>query len=372
MTASPFTADDYVHMAHALRLAARGLAGARPNPRVGCVLVKEGRVVGEGWHARAGGPHAEIVALQAAGEKARGATCYLTLEPCCHQGRTGPCTTALIDAGVREVVAAIEDPNPKVAGEGLTILRAAGIATRVGPLAAEAGRLNAGFLRRMRGGGPYVRVKVGMSLDGRMALAGGESRWITGLAARRDVQHWRAQSCAVVTGVGTVLADDPRLNVREPSAMEGMHEQPLRVILDGQLRTPPKARLLTEPGRVLIYTAAPEGERAQKLRTAGAEIETVPSADGRLNLAVILQRLAQRKINEVWVEAGPRLTGAFLEARLADEFIAYVSPKLLGHNALAMAELPPLKTLTDAHEWNWQDVRVHGSDLRFILTPKQK
>jgi diaminohydroxyphosphoribosylaminopyrimidine deaminase/5-amino-6-(5-phosphoribosylamino)uracil reductase len=370
MTASPFTADDYGHMARALQLAARGLASARPNPRVGCVLVKAGRVIGEGWHAQAGGPHAEIVALQAAGANARGATCYVTLEPCRHQGRTGPCTTALISAGVRTVVAAIEDPNPRMTGKGLAALRAAGIHTSAGLLAAEAERLNAGFLRRMRGGGPYVRVKVGASLDGRVALPGGESQWITSAAARLDVQRWRARSCAIVTGVGTVLADDPRLNVREPSALEGLREQPLRVILDTKLRTPPQARLFSEPGRVLIYTTAHEGERAQKLRAAAAEIETIPELDGRMDLNVVLQRLARREINEVWVEAGPQLTGAFLQARLADELIAYVAPKLMGHEARAMAELPPPATLKDAPEWTWQDVRVCGTDLRLTLTPK--
>jgi len=334
--------------------------------------VKDGRVIGEGWHAYAGGPHAEIVALQAAGAEARGATCYVTLEPCRHQGRTGPCTTALIDAGVREVVAATEDPNPKMTGEGLAILRAAGIATRAGLLAGEAENLNAGFLRRMRGGGPYVRVKAGMSLDGRAALAGGGSQWITGAAARRDVQRWRARSCAVVTGVGTVLADDPRLNVREPDALEGLREQPLRVVLDAKLRTPPKARLLTEPGRVLIFTATADDERTKKLLAAGAGIETLPAPDGRLDLTVVLQRLAQREINEVWVEAGPRLTGAFLQSRLADELIAYVAPKLLGHDARAMAEFPPFDTLADAPEWHWRDVRVCGTDLRLILAPKQR
>lgn len=372
MTASPFTADDYGHMARALQLAARGLSGARPNPRVGCVLVKAGRVIGEGWHGYAGGPHAEVVALRAAGMNARGATCYVTLEPCRHQGRTGPCTMALIDAGVRTVVAAIEDPNPRMAGQGLAVLRAAGLHTRAGLLAAEAERLNAGFLRRMRGGGPYVRVKVGASLDGRVALPGGDSQWITSAAARRDVQHWRARSCAVVTGVGTVLADDPRLSVRDPAALEGLREQPLRVVLDTRLRMPPQARLLSEPGRVLIYTVVAEGERAQELRAAGAEIETVPVQHGRMDLNAMLQRLAQREINEVWVEAGPRLTGAFLQARLADELIAYVAPKLMGHEALAMAALPPLQDLSDAAMWVWQDVRVCGADLRLTLTPASR
>ncbi len=370
MAATTFTADDYRHMARALQLAARGLAGARPNPRVGCVLVKAGRVVGEGWHAYAGGPHAEIAALEAAGAQARGATGYVTLEPCRHQGRTGPCTTALIDAGVREVVAAMEDPNPKMAGEGLALLRAAGIATRTGLLAAEAEQLNAGFLRRMRGGIPYVRVKVAMSLDGRSALASGESRWITGAAARLDVQRWRARSCAVMTGVGTVVADDPRLNVRETAALEGMREQPLRVVLDTKLRTPPRARMFAEPGRVLIFTAASDGGRAEKLRAGGAEIETLPAPGGRLDPAAVLLRLAQREINEVWVEAGPRLTGALLQSRLADELIVYAAPRLLGHGARAVAELPPLATLASAPEWNWRDVRVCGADLRLTLTPK--
>src|SRR6056297_2282103 len=292
MTAAEFDGHDRVCMARALRLAERGRYTTAPNPRVGCVLVRGGAVVGEGWHERAGGPHAEIVALAAAGAAARGATAYVSLEPCCHHGRTGPCTEALIEAGVARVVYGADDPNPRVAGEGAARLRAAGIDVAGGLLAAQSERLNAGFLLRMRHGRPRVTLKIASSLDGATAMASGESRWITGDAARRDVQRLRAASGAILTGIGTVLADDPRLTVRG-EAFGAAPRQPLRVVLDSRLRTPADAKVLAGTGAVLAL-------------------------------------LAQREINDVLVEAGPELCGAFLAAGLVDELVIYLAPHIMG------------------------------------------
>ncbi len=350
-------------MARALRLARRGLYGTDPNPRVGCVLVRDGQIVGEGWHRRAGAAHAEIEALAAAGERARGATAYVTLEPCCHQGRTGPCTEALIGAGVKRVVAAMHDPNPAVSGRGLAALERAGLTVEVGLLGAAAEALNPGFVRRMRGGRPWVRVKLAASLDGRTAMADGESRWITGAAARRDGHRLRARSSAVVTGVGTVLADDPRLDARDLEPRDEL-VQPLRVVLDGALRTPPGARLLAAPGALLACSRGADAGRAAALRAAGAELLELPDRGGRIELAALLAALAERQCNEVLVEAGATLAGAFLEAGLADELIVYLAPLLLGERARPLARLPAIGTMAERLALGRARVRALGDDLR--------
>jgi diaminohydroxyphosphoribosylaminopyrimidine deaminase / 5-amino-6-(5-phosphoribosylamino)uracil reductase len=356
-------------MARALTLAARGLATTHPNPRVGCVIARDGQILGEGWHVRAGGPHAEVLALAAAGGEARGATAYVTLEPCCHHGRTPPCTEALQAAGVRRVVFAAADPNPRVNGGGERALRAAGLEVTSGVLAAEAEQLNAGFNLRMRAGRPLVRSKIAASLDGRTAPADGKSHgeghWITAEAARRDVQRWRARSSAVLTGVGTVLADDPLLNVRDP--VGGDVRQPLRVILDAGWRTPATARLLAAPGQVLILGAGPEQRRAA-LQARGAEVVAMPVADGRVDLAAVLAELAAREVNELLVEAGPTLNGALLLAGLPDELIVYSAPQVLGDAARGMFTLA-LPSGTGLGSFRLRDVRRVGDDLRLIYTP---
>lgn len=360
-----FSADDHRHMAHALRLAAHGLYTTDPNPRVGCVLVRGGRVVGEGWHQRAGDAHAEVLALRQAGAQARGATAYVSLEPCCHHGRTPPCVEALIEAGIARVVAAMRDPNPAVAGGGLQRLEAAGILTAAGLLSEQAEALNPGFVQRMRTGRPFVRSKLAASLDGRTAMASGESRWITGEAARRDVQHLRARSSAILTGVGTVLADDPRLNVRLAEA----GPQPLRVILDSGLRTPPQAQLLREPGRTLILGCAPEPTRRAALEAAGAEVLDLPALDGRLDLGAVLDLLGQRAVNELLVEAGPTLNGALMQAGQVDELVLYLAPVLMGDAARALFSLPGLERMADRLALTVRDVRPVGADLRVTAVP---
>lgn len=356
-------AADSQWMARALRLAERGLYTTAPNPRVGCVLVKDGSVIGEGWHERAGEPHAEVHALRAAGAAARGATAYVTLEPCSHHGRTPPCADALIAAGVARVVAAMQDPNPLVAGQGLKKLSAAGVAVESGLMEAAARALNIGFISRMTRGTPWVRSKIAASLDGRTALANGTSKWITGEAARRDVQHWRARSCAVLTGTGTVLADDPQLNVREIET----DRQPLRVVVDSELRTPPQARIL-QHGRTLIYTACSDAAKHQALRTCGAEVAVLAGTDGKVELPAVLRDLAQRGVNEVLVEAGRTLNGALLQAGLVDELVLYLAPQLLGDAARGLADLGELTQLQQRVNLHWQDMRQVGSDLRIVAT----
>jgi diaminohydroxyphosphoribosylaminopyrimidine deaminase/5-amino-6-(5-phosphoribosylamino)uracil reductase len=317
--------------------------------------------VGEGWHERAGEAHAEVMALRAAAAAAAGATAYVTLEPCSHFGRTPPCVDALIEARIGGVVFAIDDPNPKVGGAGARRLRAAGIGVRAGLLAGEAEELNRGYLSRMRRGRPWVRVKLAMSLDGRTALANGVSRWITGEAARADVQQWRAKSCVVLTGIGTVLADDPRLDVRLTLA----ERQPLRVILDSRLRTPPAARVLKSPGAALLFTANDDAGRRAALEKLGARIECL--ADSPLDLDKILARLGELEMNEVLVEAGPTLAGEFVRTGLADELLLYVAPMLLGPQARALVDLPELKNLDAALRFALLDVAPLGADLRLRL-----
>ncbi|MDH3559597.1 MAG: bifunctional diaminohydroxyphosphoribosylaminopyrimidine deaminase/5-amino-6-(5-phosphoribosylamino)uracil reductase RibD [Gammaproteobacteria bacterium] len=354
-------ADDYKHMARALRLAERGLYSTHPNPRVGCVIVKDGQVVGEGWHEYAGGPHAEIHALQQAAAQAAGATLYVTLEPCCHHGRTPPCTDAVRAAGVKQVVVAMEDPNPQVAANGLRILQEGGIKVSSGVLAAEAEALNCGFVMRMRRGRPWVRAKLAMSLDGRTALASGVSQWITGAEARRDVHRLRARSAAIMTGVDTVLTDDPSLTVRLDDVE--VHHQPLRVILDSRLRTPPQARLLGLPGNTLILT----GEQpAAGAAVFGARVEVtgLPQVAGHMDLAAVLQHLGSREINEVHLEAGATLCGALLAAGLVDELVIYLAPHLMGDAARGLFALPGLERMQDRIDLDIRDIRAVGKDWR--------
>ena len=366
---------DRVHMARALRLAVLGLYTAEPNPRVGCVLVRDGEVVGEGWHQRTGGPHAERLALAMAGERARGATAFVSLEPCCHHGRTPPCTDGLIEAGVARVVAAMRDPNPLVAGAGLARLRAQGIAVVEGLLEEEARRLNPGFIKRMEQGLPYVRCKLAASLDGRTAMASGESQWITSEAARRDVQYLRARSSAILTGVGTVLADDPSLNVRlaardlpgvEP---EGPVRQPLRVVVDSRLRTPPTARMLGLPGTTLIACLAPEPSHAAQTKAAGAQVLATSAGPGGVDLEYLLRYLARQDINEVLIEAGTTLAGAALQAGLVDELVLYLAPHLMGDAGRGLCHLPGLELMGDRLPLVIRDVRLVGPDLRVTAIP---
>ena len=385
--------QDTIWMAQALRLAERGLYTTSPNPRVGCVLVHNGGVVGEGWHERAGEPHAEVLALRAAGEAARGASAYVTLEPCSHDGRTPPCVNALIAAGIARVVAAVQDPNPQVAGQGIAKLRAASIEVECGLMEAAARELNIGFFSRMTRGTPWLRSKIAMSLDGRTALANGTSKWITGEDARRDVQHWRARSCAVLTGIGTVLADDAQLNVREsalffpPLTAEGSLRsngeppgvphagtrggreglrQPLRVVVDSQLRLPLTARVLLG-GNVAVYTAAQDAEKITALEKTGARVIVLPDANGRVDLNAVLRDLAARGCNEVLVEAGSALNGALLQAGLVDELLLYLAPQLLGDAARGMAQLGEFSRLEQRVNLKWHEVRQIGNDLRITV-----
>ena len=358
------SAADSQWMARALQLGQRGLLTATPNPRVGCVLVKNGKNIGEGWHVRAGEAHAEVHALRAAGAAAQGATAYVTLEPCSHHGRTPPCAEALIEAGVARVVCAMQDPNPRVAGQGFAMLRAAGIAVECGLMEAAARDLNIGFVSRMTRGLPFVRSKIAASLDGRTALANGVSQWITGAAARVDVQHWRARSCALVTGIGTVLADDPQLNVRIAT-----ERQPLRVVLDSALRMPPTARML-QGGRVLVCTASQDAGKRAALERQGAEVLLLPDAAGQVDLPAVLRELARRGINEVLVEAGKTLNGALLRAGLLDELVLYLAPQLLGDAARGIADLGELLRLEQKVELAWRDVRRVGGDLRITAEIK--
>jgi diaminohydroxyphosphoribosylaminopyrimidine deaminase/5-amino-6-(5-phosphoribosylamino)uracil reductase len=364
---------DRFAMQRALALAARGLATTQPNPRVGCVIAQRGRVVGEGWHEQPGEAHAEVLALRVAGAQAAGATAYVTLEPCSHHGRTPPCVDALIQARVARVVYAVADPNPLVNGRGDAALRAAGITVESGLMEQEATDLNVGFMQRMRTGRPWVRVKLAMSLDGRTALENGLSQWITGEAAREDVHRWRARSSAVMTGVSTVLADDPRLNVR--LSEEGGPSEPrppLRVVLDGALRTPPQARLFSTAGEVLILTAVPADDprwepRCAALAAQGARIETLPAAADGLALPGVLERLGELEVNELQVEAGATLAGQLLRQRLTDELLLYVAPKLLGPHARPLVNLPPLQTLEEAPGFALVETQQIGTDVRLRL-----
>lgn len=368
-----FSADDDRWMREALALARRGSTTTQPNPRVGCVIVQAGEAVGRGFHARAGEPHAEVFALQAAGERAKGATAYVTLEPCAHVGRTPACAPQLAAAGVRRVVTAMTDPDPRVAGEGQAILRRAGVQVETGLLEAEARWLNRGFLSRIERGRPWVTVKMAQSLDGRTALANGESRWITGEAARRDVQFLRARHAAILTGVDTVLTDDARLNVRlssEELAIEGSVRQPLRVVLDSGLRLPPFAPIFDVPGEIRIYTRdAQAGIHHDGLTARGVQLVAAPQAAVGLDLEFILRDLAQQGINEILVESGPKLAGAFIDQGWVDELIIYQAPILLGHKAQPSLALPSPDRLAGAPRWQIRDTLMVGADIRVRLVP---
>ena len=364
------TGADYEHMARALQLAARGLYTTHPNPRAGCVLVRDGKIVGEGWHERAGEAHAEIHALQQAGAGARSATAYVTLEPCCHHGRTPPCTEALIKAGVGRVVVAMADPNPKVAGQGLEQLKRAGIPVETGVLQSEAEKLNPGFIMRMRKQRPYVRCKLAMTLDGRTATAAGESKWITGEAARADVQRLRAQSSAMMTGINTVLADDPRLTVRLDGLESSVVRQPLRVIVDSTLRMPSNARMLNERGQTLVLTCVQDEARKAPLLKAGAEVVSLVAAQGKVDLSAALALLAERyEINEVLLEAGPILSGAMLEQGLIDEYVIYIAAKFLGDQGRGLFHLPGISMLDQHVPLAITDLRAVGGEWRVTAKP---
>ena len=380
-TIQPPTAADAVWMARALQLAAQGLYTTGVNPRVGCVLVKEGLLIGEGWHERAGEGHAEIMALHDAkhrGHDTQGVTAYVTLEPCSHHGKTPPCAEALIKAGVSRVVAAMEDPNPLVAGKGFALLQAAGIAVAAPLMAAEAEALNVGFVKRMRTGLPWVRLKMAGSLDGRSALANGQSQWITSPEARVDGHRFRARAQAILTGVGTLIADDPQLTVRDVSGPVAQHTgqnggeplaltPPLRVVLDSHLRMPVIAKILQ--GGCLIATASTDLDKTRALQAAGAEIVVLSDANGRVDLVAMLKDLAQRGVNEVHVEAGSRLSGVFLKSGLVDELLCYMAPCLLGSDASGWFDDLNLASLDQKIRLKFHDVRLIGTDLRIIARP---
>jgi diaminohydroxyphosphoribosylaminopyrimidine deaminase/5-amino-6-(5-phosphoribosylamino)uracil reductase len=348
-------------MARALQLAGQGMYSTRPNPRVGCVIVKDNAVIGEGWHVRTGSEHAEVIALKQAGNRARGATCYTSLEPCVHTGKTPPCTGALIEAGVANVIAAMVDPNPKVAGKGIALLKQSGIEVSSGLLESEAAGLNPGFIKRMRTGLPHVRCKIAMSLDGKVALKSGVSKWISGEQARADAQYWRARSCAVLTGTGTILIDDPRLTVRD---IREIPDQPVRVVLDRRLRTPAGANLFRQPGKVMIFTQSKDKTRQVELAGKGAEVVSVDGVDFAEHC---LRYLAGKlEVNEVLVEAGPTLAGELIRLKLVDELIIYQAQALLGSAARGLVDLPEIARLEDRINVRLMDFRHVGDDLRFI------
>ena len=357
-------------MTRALQLARRGLTSTDPNPRVGCVLVREGRIVGEGWHEYAGGPHAERNALSRAGELAKSATAYVTLEPCCHTGRTGPCTEALVEAGVGRVVCAMTDPNPLVAGQGFAALSRAGIVVQTGLFSAEAASLNPGFLMRMQQKRPFVRCKLAMSLDGRTAMSSGESQWITGPAARRDVQRLRARSSVILTGVGTVLSDNPSLTVRpeELGVATGDRpiRQPLRVVLDPRLETPPQATILESsvaPTTLMASSGWYSEDRARWIRKTGAKVVPLPGGQDSLDLAAVMDYLAMEEANEVLLESGARLAGAMLHANLIDELIIYLAPTIMGSSARSLFDLD-IRRMARRYHLEIMDIRAVGGDWR--------
>ncbi len=373
-------ADDWKWMARAIQLARKGLYTTDPNPRVGCVLVAGGRIIGEGFHRKAGEPHAERNALADArthGHDPRGATAYVTLEPCSHHGRTPPCADGLIEAGITRVVVAMRDPNPLVAGQGIARLRDAAIVVDGGVLQSQAEQLNPGFVERMRHGLPWVRCKLAMSLDGRTAMASGESKWITSDAARADVQRLRARSSAIVTGIGTVLADDPSMNVRVPlatlePAVAGLEiRQPLRVVLDSRLRIAPDARLIGLSGDTLILTLNDNPARMTLLQQAGAEVRVFDDVAGdSLPLQAVMHLLAERGVNEVLIEAGPTLAGAALSAGLIDELVIYGAPHLMGDAARALFHLPGIERMEQRIELEIMDQRRIGPDVRTLAWPR--
>lgn len=350
--------QDYEYMSLALRVAEQGLYTTSPNPRVGCVIVKDGKVIGQGAHLKAGEPHAEVHALREAGAAAKGATAYVTLEPCSHHGKTPPCAHALVEAGVRTVFAASIDPNPLVSCQGLAYLQSHGITVHSGLLEAQAHALNAGFMIRMTKQRPWVRLKVAASLDGKTALKNGESQWITSAPARQDVHHWRAQSCAVVTGIGTVLKDDPALTVRDVATTR----QPLRVIVDSQLQIPLTAKVLAG-GHALVAYAKANPEKLANLQALG--VQTVQlDQDGKVDLHALIMHLGRLQINEVMIEAGATLNGAMLQTGLVDELLMYFAPKLMGARSQGMFALPDYTSMAQALQLTILDVKHFGSDIR--------
>lgn len=361
-----YTVFDQQMMARALQLAHQGLHSTMPNPRVGCVIARDGQVLGEGFTQPAGQDHAEVQALkacQSAGRETSGATAYVTLEPCSHFGRTPPCANALLQAGIKRVVAAMVDPNPLVAGKGLALLAEQGVETSSGLMAAEARELNIGFVSRMERGRPWLRLKLASSLDGKTALLNGESKWITGEAARTDVHRWRARSCAMLTGIGTVLADDPEMNVRYVESPR----QPQRIVIDSRLRVPSGARIIA-PGTLVVCGEA-DMSRADALRERGAEVLALPSERGSVDLAALLPVLAQRQYNEVMVEAGARLAGAWLQRGLVDELLLYQAPVLMGDQARGLVDWPALTSMQQKQALQLRDMRMVGQDIRMILRP---
>ena len=362
----PFTPADCEYMARALRLARRGMYTAHPNPRVGCVLVKQGHIIGEGWHRRTGEAHAEVVALEDAGGDAKGATAYVTLEPCSHQGKTPPCTDALIAAGVRHVVAAMTDPNSKISGNGHNALEDAGVSVRTGLLRDAAASLNAGFVTRMQRSRPLVRLKIAASLDGKTAMSNGESQWISGEAARDDVQRLRAASGAVMVGIGTVLADNPSLTVRRDD-IDNNDMQPLRVVLDSKLKMPASARMHGLPGATAVF-CTDDTDRGP-LEEAGASVHLVGVQDDRVDLAAVMNKLADLEINDVLVEAGPTLAGSMLASGLVDELVIYQAPHIMGSETRAMFTTPDWRTIEQRLQVEIADVRKIGTDLRITARP---
>jgi len=362
-----FSAAESAFMARALRLAERGVYTAHPNPAVGCVLVRDGKIVGEGWHQRAGEAHAEINALRVAGDRARGAIAYLTLEPCSHEGKTPPCAPALIEAGISEVVIAMQDPYPAVSGNGKAALEAAGVRVRTGLMEAAAQALNAGFLSRVRRGRPFVRLKVASSLDGAIAMQSGESQWITGPEARDDVQRLRARSGAILTGIGTVLADDPALNVRH-EALDNRGQQPVRAVLDSRLRMPLSAGMLAMPGETIVYCT--DDARRQPLVDAGARVVRVQRAAGVLDAQQVLADLAGREVNDVLVEAGAAVSGNLLSRRLVDELVIYQAPHIMGSETKPMFRTPEWTRLADRLALDIVDLRRVGPDIRMTARIK--
>ncbi|MDI1254260.1 bifunctional diaminohydroxyphosphoribosylaminopyrimidine deaminase/5-amino-6-(5-phosphoribosylamino)uracil reductase RibD [Thermomonas sp.] len=362
-----FSTTDHEMMARALRLAERGAFTTRPNPMVGCVIAHGEEVVGEGWHQRKGGPHAEVFALETAGDRAKDATAYVTLEPCAHSGDTGPCADALITAGVARVVCAMRDPFPKVDGAGIDMLRAAGIEVEVGLMDAQARELNRGFVSRIVRGRPWLRVKLATSLDGRSALASGDSKWISSEASRQDVQRWRARSGALLTGAGTVLVDDPRLTVRLETGDDFV--PPLRVVLDPGLATVARGRV-REGNAPTLYLHAPDAKPPRLLSTGhGAEHAAVPVQRGLFDLHAVLRLLAERSINEVQLEAGATLAGSFLAAGLVDELLLYIAPVLLGERARPLFDGLHIDEMTERLQLKLVDTRHVGDDLRLLLRP---
>ncbi len=359
-----FSAADHQFMSRALQLAEQGLYSARPNPRVGCMIVKDGQIVGEGAHLKAGEPHAEVFALRQAGSQAKGATAYVTLEPCNHTGKTPPCSQALIDAGISKVIAAMQDPNPLVAGSGLAYLQAHGVEVASGLMQAQAEVINPGFISRMTQNKPFIRSKIAASLDGKTALNNGQSQWITSASSRQDVQHWRARSCAILTGSGTVLSDNPSMSVRDIA----VEKQPLKVIVDSQLQTPLDAKILSG-GNVLIAFAVDAHDRADALFEAGAELLCIPDSNDKVCLNTLLSHLASCEINEVLCEGGEGLNGALLAQNLIDELLIYYAPKLMGSAGKGLFAMPEFTQMSQAIDLHILDVRHIGNDIRLRAKP---